>query len=272
MTERGNVTRFFLIAFAFTWGLQLPGVFARWEWLPGDPNAYLPFAMFGIFGPLVAAAHLTAREQGRGGLRTLFGSLLAWRVAPRWYLLALFVPGLSLSLVLWAFHRAGHPGPWHFLPSGAQLAMAFVIAVGEQTGWRGYALPRLAARYGAFGASGILGVLWSAWHIPMFLAVGVPLALAPVLLLFFLGGSLFLTWVYEGSGGSLLLAVLAHVGAHLNNSHRALPHDALPLLVHAVVYALLGFVALRRTALAAPRAVTRAHGSHPAPRPPRLPC
>jgi membrane protease YdiL (CAAX protease family) len=249
MQTRVSTARFFLIAFAFTWGLQLPGVCARWGWLPGDPDAYLPFAMLGIFGPLVAATYLTARERGRAGVRALFGSLLAWRVSPKWYFVALFAPGILLSAILWALHHAGHPGPWYFLPSGPQLIIAFVVSVAEETGWRGYALPRLAPKYGAFGAAGIVGLLWAVWHIPMFLAVGISLSLAPVLILFFVGGSFLFTWVYCGSGGSLLLAVLAHVGAHLNNSHRALPGDALPLVVHAIVYALLGFVALRGSAL-----------------------
>jgi membrane protease YdiL (CAAX protease family) len=249
MQEHARVTRFFAIAFAFTWSLQLPGVFARWGWLKGDPALYLPFAMLGIFGPLVAATYLTAQTEGRAGVRTLFASLLSWRVAPRWYVIALLVPGLSLSALMWLMHRAGHPGPWYFLPSAPQLVVAFIVAIGEETGWRGYAQPRLAATYGSFAAAGIVGVLWAVWHVPMFLAVGIPLSLAPVMVLFFVGGSLVFAWVYEQSGQSLLLAVLAHVGGHLNNSHHALPGDALPCLVHAVIYALLGFVALRGSAL-----------------------
>jgi membrane protease YdiL (CAAX protease family) len=254
MQERPNLAWFFAMTFAFTWGLQLPGVAARWGWLPGDPAAYLPAAMLGIFGPLVAATYLTARGHGYGGVRTLFGSLFAWRVAPKWYVIALFVPGVLLSTILWALHHAGYPGPWHFLPSVAQLVLAVIVSLAEETGWRGYALPRLTARYGAFGASVILGVLWSVWHVPMFLAVGIPLSLAPVLVLFFVGGSLLFTRIYYESGCSLLLAVLAHIGAHLNNSHRALPGETLPLLVHTIVYALLGFFALRGSALERRRA------------------
>lgn len=254
MQERANIVRFFAIAFTFTWALQLPGVAARHGWLPGDPDAYLPVAMLGIFGPLVAATCLTTRERGRAGVRALFGSLLSWRVAPKWYVIALFVPGILLSMLLWALHRSGHPGPWHFLPSASQLIIAVIVAIAEETGWRGYALPRLTAKYGAFAAGGILGVLWTVWHIPMFLAVDIPLSLAPVFFLFFVGGSLFFTWIYRESGGSLLIAVLAHVGAHLNNSHRALPGDTLPLVVHAIVYALLGFLAMRGSALEGRRA------------------
>jgi hypothetical protein len=66
MAQRGATSAFFALAFAFTWALQLPGVFARWGWLPGDPAAYLPVAMLGIFGPLVAAIILTFMESAIG--------------------------------------------------------------------------------------------------------------------------------------------------------------------------------------------------------------
>jgi membrane protease YdiL (CAAX protease family) len=125
---------------------------------------------------------------------------------------------------------------------------AFVIAVAEETGWRAFALPRLAAKHGAFVGSCILGVLWALWHVPMFIAVDVPISAAPVMLLYFVGGSLYFAFLYIGTGGSLFIAVLAHIGAHLNNSHAALPGDTLPLLVHAVVYAALGLAAMRSTA------------------------
>lgn len=246
---RSSTAPFFALAFLFTWALQLPGVFARWGWLPGDADGYLPFAMLGIFGPLAAAAWLTHRESGRDGLRALFGRLLLWRVPPRFYVAALVLPGALLSLGLWAMNLAGRSGPAHYLPGVPQLIAGIVISIGEEVGWRGYALPRLSARYGAFGASGILGVLWAIWHIPMFLAVGIPMTLAPVMLLFFVGGSLYFTWIHQRTGGSLLLVVLAHLGAHLNNSNAALPADTLPLLIHTVVYAGLGLALMRTEAL-----------------------
>jgi membrane protease YdiL (CAAX protease family) len=239
---------FFLITFVFTFSLQLPAAFARLGMLPGDPNAYLALATFGIFGPLVSATWLTHRELGRAGVRALFARLVDFRVPVRWALAALFLPAVLMSLGLWLMRAAGYQGGWHYLPGIPQLVVALVVSVAEETGWRGYALPRLSAKYGAFLGSSILGVLWALWHIPMFLAVGIPMSLNLVMLLFFVGGSLYFTFLVRKAQGSLLIAVLAHVGAHLNNSHAALPADTLPLLVHTVVYASLGFVCMRRTA------------------------
>jgi membrane protease YdiL (CAAX protease family) len=143
---------------------------------------------------------------------------------------------------------AGRSGNVAYLPSVGRVLAALAISVAEEVGWRGYALPRLQPRCGAFGASGIIGIVWTFWHIPMFLGLGVPMDLMLVMLLFFVGGSLTMTWIVNGTRGSLLFAVLAHIGAHLNNSHAALPAETLPVVVHAIVYAGIGAPSSRSVA------------------------
>jgi membrane protease YdiL (CAAX protease family) len=245
-SNRQRTLPFFLLTFAITWGLQLPGVLAQQGLLPGDPAAYMPFAGLGLFGPLVAATVLTFRQGGWSGVRELYAPLLRYRVHAGWYLVALVVPGALLTGLLALFNLAGREGPIAYLPTVAGLALGLVISVVEEIGWRGFALPRLQARWGAFGAGSFIGVVWYLWHLPMFVGQGVPSNLVLVMLLYFIGASLFMTWINAGTKGSLLLAVLAHLGAHLNNSHRALPGEVLPLVVHAVVYAGLGLYVMRR--------------------------
>lgn len=240
----GNVTAFFVLAFAITWCLQLPAVFAKEGLIPGNAAVYLPFAMLGIFGPAAAASLLTAREAGRAGLRRLFGGLLEWRAPLRCYLVPLVLPGLLLTGILWLLGVAGRGGPVTYFPEAPRFVLAFVIAFAEELGWRGFALPRLQRRVGPFAASGLIGVLWTLWHVPMFVGAGIPLSYLLVLTLLITGGSFVHTWAYNRSGGSLLVAVVAHVGAHLNNSNLAMPGDALPVVVHAIVYAGLGLVLL----------------------------
>lgn len=240
-----SVRGFFVLAFVFTWGLQIPGVLAREGLLPGDPEAYLPFVMLGIFGPMVAAIVQTARAEGRGGVRRLFGRLLQWRIGPQWLAMALLLPGLLLAGGLVLMQLAGYEGSALLLPEGGRWVVIPIIAIAEEVGWRGYALPRLKARYGAFAGSVILGVLWTLWHIPMFVGMDVPLDLLPVMTLMLVGGSLFYTWLVERTGGNLVIAVLAHAGAHLQNAHLTLPADTLPLLVATIVYAGLGLAVTR---------------------------
>jgi membrane protease YdiL (CAAX protease family) len=249
-----DTRRFFLVAFGVTWALQVPGVLARWGILPGDPDAYLPFAMLGIFGPAVAALWESQREGGREAVRALLGRFSLRGVGPLDPFLALLVPGLLLSFGLVLLRVAGREGPVSYLPDAPHLIAGVVISVAEELGWRGYALPRLEARYGAFGGNGVLGVLWALWHIPMLLAVGIGLQWMPAMLLFFVGGSLYFGFLVRRTGGSLVIAVLAHLGAHLNNSHAAMPGDAVPFLVHTVVYAALGLFTMRGAlALRGPR-------------------
>jgi membrane protease YdiL (CAAX protease family) len=198
----------------------------------------------GILGPAVAATILTARESGKAGLKALYGSLLRLRVSLRWYALALLPAGL-LTVVLWLLSFAGREGPINYVPGAGALVGGLFISVAEEIGWRGYAQPRLAAKWGAFGAAGLVGLFWYLWHIPMFLGLGVPLDPVLVMLLYFVGGSLLFGFLQERSGQSLLIVVLAHFSAHLNNSNRALPGDLVPLIVQAITYAGLGLFVTR---------------------------
>ena len=246
MRSRGSRAKsFFLLTFVITWGLQLPGVLAQRGILPGDPGAYLPFVGLGALGPLLAATTLSFRDGGMPAVKQLYAPLLRWRVHAGWYFAALVLPGALLTGLLSLLNLAGRHGPIGYFPVASALVFGVVMSLVEEVGWRGYALPRLQARWGAFAAGALIGVLWYLWHIPMFLGLGMPLNLVLVMLLYFIGASLLMTWVYNGSGGSLLLSVLAHLGAHLNNSHRALPAEVVPLVAHAIVYGALGLLVMR---------------------------
>jgi uncharacterized protein len=246
-TLRRSLVLFFLLTFGITWLLQLPGVFAKEGLLPGALEAYMPFVMLGVLGPAAAAVIVTARETGRRGVRELFASLRRWRAPIECYLVAALLPGLLMTGILYLLRAAGREGPIAYFPDGGRLVMAVVIAFGEEIGWRGFALPRLQRLVGPFAASGLLGILWMFWHIPMFVGAGVPLSLLVVMSLLFTGGSLVYTWAYNRSGGALLVVVVAHFGIHLNNSHLALPGDVIPLVVQSIVCAGLGLVLMRHT-------------------------
>lgn len=235
-----STARFFALTFLGTWALQLPAVAVQLDLLPGDPNTALGVAALGIFAPLVVGTWLTRREAGRPGVRTLYARLLPHRTHLGWALVGLLAPALLLAGGLGLFRLAGWPGEVVMNRGAPALVIGVVVSVAEEVGWRGYALPRLVARHGAFAGSGILGVLWTLWHIPMLLGQGVSLTLLPVMTLMLVGGNLFFTWLAEHTQQSLFVAVLAHFGVHLNNSHAALPGDHLPLLVHTVIFAALG--------------------------------
>ena len=146
-------------------------------------------------------------------------------------------------MAVYALFASRDAGPWLYPPRNTQQVLALLlIPLGEELGWRGFALPRLQARFGALRASLVLGVAWALWHFPVFLLAGITPSTLPWMFPFFTAGSVVFTWLYNRGG--LWLAVLAHAGAHLNNSHHALPADATPMLVHTAAYCLLAFAVL----------------------------
>lgn len=249
---------FFAAAFGITWALQLPAVLAQRGLIPGPVEAYLLPAGLGAFGPLPAALLAARWEQGPGSARALFRPLRNWRVGATWWLVALALPGaiLVVGMAVYTLFGAHDANPWLYPPTNTQQILALLlIPVAEEIGWRGFALPRLQARIGALAASLVLGVFWTLWHFPVFLLAGIAPSTFSWMFPFFIAGSVVFTWLYNRGG--LWLAVLAHMGAHLNNSHHTLPGNITPLVVHTVGFCIvaLAVVLLDRGAFNARRAL-----------------
>lgn len=170
-------------------------------------------------------ADCDARTPGRKGLAGLLAGLTHWRVRPIYILVAVIAPCAGFALLVratWAARGTGpdlaalgHPD---YLPElgilPTWLLWTLTFGVGEETGWRGFALPRLQAGRSAFSASMILGALWAVWHLPAlfyrdtYLEMG--LLVVPMLITVAAVGSTVYTWLYNGTGGSLLWLVLFH--------------------------------------------------------------
>ena len=104
------------------------------------------------------------------------------------------------------------------------LVPFFVVPVltdglGEETGWRGFALPRLLDRTGPLPASLFLGVVWAVWHLPLFWTVGRDAYGAPfvIMLVELPAMSVLYTWVFQHTAGSALLAILFHASGNLSS-------------------------------------------------------
>ncbi len=197
---------FFALAYALTWPV-IPLVAV-------SPLLGLP----ALFGPALAAILVSALTDGQSGLRDLLGRLTRWRVGARWYAVALGLP-MVLALAAAGLH----------LPLGAQTSVdfgelsvlnfvVFALIVGEELGWRGYALPRLLAERTALAASLIVGALWGAWHLPTFFVPGAPQYGLPFSAFVFLtmAYSVLIGWVYLHTAGSVLVATLLHGAINLS--------------------------------------------------------
>jgi CAAX protease family protein len=204
--KRHPLVAFFVLAYALTWPL-IPLV---------SVSPLLGFPA--LFGPALAAVIVAAVTNGVPGVEDLLGRLARWRVGARWYAVAL---GLPVVLALSAGGLNLLLGAHISLDFGGLSALnfvVFVLIVGEELGWRGYALPRLLAERSALAASLILGALWGAWHLPTFFVSGAPQYGLPfsAFALLTIAYSVVIGWVYVHTGGSVLIAILLHGAINLS--------------------------------------------------------
>jgi uncharacterized protein len=211
---------FFALAYALSWSWVIPLAVAHEVVRRG---VGWPTHLPALLGPAVAAVVVTAWTMGRPGVRDLGARVVRWRVPLRWWLAAVS-PVVFLGLGLIAMAAAGKalPGAGDFgsfsgIPAiglGWVVLLIFVGALGEETGWRGYALPQLQRRFSPLASSLILAVLWFGWHLPQFLVIATYRDFAPAGYVgMFLGlacGAVVLTWLYNRSGGSILLVAVWH--------------------------------------------------------------
>lgn len=183
--------------------------------------------LLGAFAPGVVAVWLTQRAEGRAGVEGLLRPILRWEVGVRWYAFALgYMAAIKLLAAL--VHRLV-TGAWPLFGDTPVLVMAGAILVstwfqaGEEVGWRGYALTRLAARFGLAGASVLLGVIWAAWHLPLFFIPGTTTTgqSFPLYLLQVTALSVAIAWAYARTHGSLLPVMVMH--AAVNNTKDIVP-------------------------------------------------
>jgi len=218
LIRRHPLISFFVLTYVLAWILWLPLVVLR-DTIPATQGLVL--VLLGSNVPSALAIALTAMVFGRGSLRKLLGRLLIWRVDPRWYLVVLAPAALAGGMVAFNALLDGPAISVGVPLLAAVITLAFSIfpgsALGEEIGWRGYALPRLQAGRSALSASLILGVVWAFYHLPLFFtgqafrspSILVPFVISVIAL------SVILTWVYNSTGGSLLLVVLIHATANL---------------------------------------------------------
>jgi membrane protease YdiL (CAAX protease family) len=226
LLARHPLTSFFVLAYALSWLGWSPWYLseAGVGLLPYDGGKFSLFVNVAalVLGPTLSAFVVTGATEGREGVRRLLGRIVLWRVGFRWYLFVLLgtpaivvLSTLAMPGALASFQAEAVP---RVLVLYVLAGFFFLFAGGpffEEIGWRGFALPRLQRLYRPLVGSLVLGVLWGLWHLPLFLIpswdtphgsvldvalfVGLALALTVVL-----------TWVFNNTKGSVLLAILAH--------------------------------------------------------------
>lgn len=230
MLKKYSIPLFFLLAFLFTWSNWLPHALASRGIPAYEPPGFI--VLLAGYGPALAAIIVTLLTSGGPGLKELFGRLARWRVGIHWYLLVLFLPAAVILVSIGLNALTGGPAPdfsnesFPFGPPDTPLAlkigMLFLVftlgfdGLGEELGWRGFALPKLKQNQSALVSSVILGVLWAVWHFPFALTEGTMLnsVSLPVFVLNLVAQAIIYTWIFNNTRGSLLLPLLFHAAGN----------------------------------------------------------
>jgi len=218
---------YFLLTFLVTWSVWFAAAALAAPGNTGFFGGRGPVFLLGVSTPALVALALTAQAEGRTGVTRLLARIVHWQVGARWYAVAIgYFAVLKLAAAL--VHRIV-TDEWPPFGDTPVVLMVLGIAIstwaqaGEEVGWRGYALPRLAQYVGLGGASLVLGFVWAAWHLPLFVLPdsGSTGQSFPAYLLQVMAMSVVFAFVYWKTDGSLLLVMLMH--AAVNNTTGIVP-------------------------------------------------
>jgi membrane protease YdiL (CAAX protease family) len=221
-----NVTAFFVLTFVLSLPFYILGTL-----LPGEMGT--PISLLITFVPIISALILTFREDGSDGAKKLLKRSFDFKriTSKIWYAPILFLLPIVYIVVIWILGFIGDAPTESVFPLGMApilLIMFFVMALGEEVGWTGYAYDPMEERWSAFRASLILGIIWAVWHIPLWLfVVKQTLLWTAGQMLVVIGLRVLLSWIYNNTGKSLFAAILFH--AVSNVPPAATPVYASPL-------------------------------------------
>jgi membrane protease YdiL (CAAX protease family) len=196
--KRHSLIAFFILAYALSW------------WLAPLGGGNLPF------GPLFAALIVVPLVDGKAGLGSWWRFVTRWRGGLGWYVTAVvLVFAMNFAAAALAVLLGASLPPAETITRWPELFITFplyfiLIALGEETGWRGFAMPRLQEKHSALTASLILGLLVAFWHLPLVVFSDLPFFAALPLMLITFAAQVILTWLANRVEGKVLIVMLAH--------------------------------------------------------------
>lgn len=199
---RNRLWLFFALAFPLSW---YPWLIALARGSSTGPNP---------LGPFVAALIVTAIAYRWAGVKELLKRIVRWRVGVSSWLVAIGLP-IVICAISAAIAGGVATDPLKITPVRWQdvverfLFIFLFIGLGEEPGWRGYALPELQQRHSPFKATVILAAIWAVWHLPLMGTEFKP-AIIPAFLIGLFGTSFVQTWLFNRSNGSVLLQMVLH--------------------------------------------------------------
>jgi membrane protease YdiL (CAAX protease family) len=232
MSDSSILTRkpllsFFSLTYIISWGIWIPLVTYYYlspfpVSLASTPILLILCAFLGFFGPTFAALIMAGLERGRSEIKSLLLGWKRWRVGIQWYLVILVsqvvidLVGTQVCISAFGLTPEVNWSAWAVVFPTFLRAALIGGAIAEETGWRGYALPRLLKSKSALTSSLTIGLIWAAWHLPISLIPGAnfPVPLSPLVFGVFSLNAVFLsvimTWLFTNTRGSIFICYLYH--------------------------------------------------------------
>jgi deazaflavin-dependent oxidoreductase (nitroreductase family) len=244
--RRHPLASYVILAWAVSWAYWIPMALRGEIVTPGATTGVSHFP--GLLGPLVAALIVTTIVGGRAGIVEFAARFVRWRVPVRWYLAAI-LPMLVFLAIAGLLAATGGPAPdiadlgeFSGLPDLAWPLLVVVVLLfngyGEEAGWRGFLVPGLLERRGPFATSLVVAVVWFIWHVPSFPVIEgyriAGLGIVPMMGIGLVAGSMILTWLYVGSGGSIWIVSLWHLSYNFASATTA-GRGVVGMLVYTVI-------------------------------------
>ncbi|MEZ5238966.1 MAG: CPBP family intramembrane glutamic endopeptidase [Microthrixaceae bacterium] len=216
LEQRRGLVLFVGLSYLLAWAWWVPLALGGTTVAPGQG---WPTHLVGLMAPSIAALVATGATGGRSSVVDLLRRCVRWRFDRRvyWLVLATAAIGALASMAPGDVDWAGF-GRYSGAPAWGPVTVLVVLVVngfGEEIGWRGFLWDRLLPERGFRDSAVVVWLVWGTWHLPLFWVVASYRDFAPigvigwVVSLFF--GTVFLGWLYEFSGRSILAVVLWHV-------------------------------------------------------------
>lgn len=217
----------------------------------GMPVSALQFVL-----PLVVAAALTYRREGRGGVAALLRRTVSPGGRPvSWVVTAALVPAM-LAATYGIMLLAGEPphGSHSPLVAVPVLLVVYVVAAGcEEAGWMGYAAEPLRRRWGPLTTGLLLGVVWAVWHVVGFVQADRTALWIAGQCLSTVAIRVLMVRLFDATGGVVLTAIVVHTAVNVGQStFPGYPEQALPAVVFGLVSAFVAAVAVGLSARRSP--------------------
>jgi membrane protease YdiL (CAAX protease family) len=209
------------LTFVGTWILAST-VQVLYLWKINHSNITVPLVVICCIFALFPAWVVSSAYSRNPGIRKQFLTLLKPRGPAIWYLVIFLIfPGIPI-LAMWITRIFGGKAEFYLADLGFEGAAIYLLldfmrgflmtgGINEESGWRGFALPRLQSRYPVLVSAGIVWFFWALWHIPYDIGNHVPIAwMLENRLLWNLVVAILMAWLYNRTNGSILAPALFH--------------------------------------------------------------